>query len=298
MRSRSIIGGRSESFPHARYGVDTAKMPDTYIEPFTAYRVWNWDENGVSSLNGKKWTPKVAFEAQCEYRDDWKSMFASASDDNKRYWQSQEHHCPDVNCTCGMYAGINMQHLLDLQYIQRGIHGEVSLWGRLYRHTLGWRAQFAYPKFFIVPAEMIPFDMTEAKRRLDELVEFGVDIFIQPESEAKIGQVNIPLWVTDFGYSQQGLSFLIEKRKNWYAEHPRKPPVLAVGNRIAVLGIGNLPGIGIVTEVTDKEVHYSMFNADVIYRKSLNDLNWSERNSRWETRGTGAFRRLRKADGG
>ena len=49
-----------------------------------------------------------------------------------------------------MYAGINMQHMIDINYIQRGIHGEVHLWGRLERCTLGWRAQFAYPKYFIV----------------------------------------------------------------------------------------------------------------------------------------------------
>ena len=44
----------------------------------------------------------------------------------KVVWQSKEHYVPDPTCTCGMYAGINMQHLIDINYIQRGIHGEVS----------------------------------------------------------------------------------------------------------------------------------------------------------------------------
>jgi hypothetical protein len=55
---RAIRGG---SLPHARYGVDLSKVPDTYIEPFVAYRAWNLTAEGVTSLNGALWTPKVAF---------------------------------------------------------------------------------------------------------------------------------------------------------------------------------------------------------------------------------------------
>ena len=202
--------------PHARYGVDLAKVPDMYIEPFTAYRAWNWTAEGVTSLNGVLWTPKLAFEAACHYRDDWKWLVASATTDETRKWlQSKEHYVPNENCTCGMYAGINMRHLIDINYIQRGIHGEVHLWGRLMRHTLGWRAQFAYPKFFVVPSNMVPVKVEEAQQRLAALVEFDVDIYLQPEHEACIGQEKIPLWIRDYGYSQQGISFLIEKWKQW-----------------------------------------------------------------------------------
>lgn len=42
------------------------------------------------------------------------------------------------------------------------------------RH-LGWRARYAYPNFFVVPANMVPFDMTLAQQRLAMLVEFEVD---------------------------------------------------------------------------------------------------------------------------
>ena len=106
----------------------------------------------------------------------------------QKFWKSKQHLVPDPSCTCGMYAGIDMQHLIDINYIQRGIHGEVSLWGRLYRHTLGWRAQYAYPKFFVAPATMIPFRFDEAQERLAKLVEFDVDIYLQPEREARVGQ--------------------------------------------------------------------------------------------------------------
>lgn len=229
----------------------------------------------------------------CHYRDDWKWLVASATTDETRKWlQSKEHYVPNENCTCGMYAGINMQHLIDIDYIQRGIHGEVHIWGRLYRHTLGWRSQFAYPKYFIVPASMIPFDMTEAKRWLDILTEFDVDIYLQPDREARVGQERIPLWVKDFGYSQQGLSWLVEKRKNWYAEHPTKQRTLAVGDRVAVFSDVNGGGIGIVAKIEGDDVFYTLFSQDVIYRKAAKDIVWNERNWRWETSGLGFMRKL------
>src|SRR5271170_8452416 len=118
------------------------------------------------------------------------------------FWESKSHQVPDPGCTCGMYAGINMQHLIDINYVQRGIHGEVSLWGRLYRHTLGWRAQYAYPKFFVVPMNMIPLNMAEAQERLKTLVEYDVDIYLQTDTVATVKSEKIPLWVRDYGYSQ------------------------------------------------------------------------------------------------
>jgi hypothetical protein len=292
---RSSRGGY-EALPHTKYGVDLAKLPDTYIEPFTAYRAWNWTSEGLTSLNKELWTPKVALEATCHYREDWKSMVASAPTEKvKQFWLAKEHYCPDSGCTCGMYAGINMQHMVDINYIQRGIHGKVYLWGRLYRHTLGWRAQFAYPKYFIVPSNMIPFDITEAKRRLDMLTEFGIDIYLQPEREARVGQENIPLWIKDFGYSQQGLSWLVEKRKQWYGN--KVIPPLAVGDRVAVLGGTDGGGIGVVTEITGDDMYCTMFSLNVVYRKPVKEVLWNEKNWRWETSRLGFTRKLEQADG-
>jgi hypothetical protein len=275
--------------------VELSSVPDTYVEPFTAYRAWNWTAEGVTSLNGALWTPKAAFEAQCPHAADLRSMQAAAIGSvATEFWESKSHQVPDPSCTCGMYAGINMQHMIDINCIQRGIHGEVSLWGRLMRHTLGWRAQFAYPKFFIVPANMIPFQLEEGKRRLDMLTEFDVDIYLQPNTVAKVGGEKIPLWVRDYGYSQQGLSLLIEKRKKWYEEHP-KTHILAVGDRIAALGDMDGGGIGIVQEITGDDMLYTMFNPNVIYHKKLKDVQWNERNWRWETSGLGFMRKLEQA---
>jgi hypothetical protein len=278
--------------PHVRYGVDLEKVPDTYIEPFTAYRAWNWTAEGVTSLNGAVWTPKEAFEAKCHYSANVCSMrAATATPSARKFWQSKAHQVPDPGCTCGMYAGINMQHLLDINHIQRGIHGEVHLWGRLCRHTLGWRAQFAYPKFFVVPANMIPFRIDEAQRRLQTLVEFGVDIWLQPEREARVGQERIPLWMRDYGYSQQGISYLIEKRKKWYSGE-KAVHTLAVGDRIAVFSDVNGGGIGVVREINGDEMYYTLFSTNVVFRKNVKDVVWDERNWRWETTGVGSIRKL------
>jgi hypothetical protein len=283
--------------PHARYGVDLAKVPDTYIEPFTAYRAWNWTAEGVTSLNGVLWTPKVAFEATCHYAADLRSMRAAAIGPvAAEFWESKSHQVPDPGCTCGMYAGINVQHLFDINYIQRGIHGEVSLWGRLYRHTLGWRAQYAYPKFFVVPTNMVPFRFDEAQERLKALVEFDVDIWLQPEREARVGQEKIPLWIRDYGYSQQGISFLIEKRQKWYSGE-KVVHTLAVGDRIAVFSDVNGGGIGVVREINGDEMYYTMFSLNVIFHKKVKDVVWNERNWRWETSGLGMMRKLEQAMG-
>ena len=266
-------------------------MPETYIEPFTAYRAWNWTAGGVTSLNGELWTPKVAFEAKCPRHEDLRSMQAAVTTETARkFWQTKTHHVPDPNCTCGMYAGIDMQHLIDINHIQRGIHGEVSLWGRLMRHTLGWRAQFAYPKFFVVPSNTVPFRLDEAQQRVAALVEFDVDIYLQPEREARIGQQTIPLWVRDSGYSAQGTEFLIEKWKKWNSTKIRH--TLAVGDRLAVFSDVNGGGIGVVTEIAGDDMFYTMFNPNVIYRKPIKSIQWNDKNWRWETTGAGAMRKL------
>jgi hypothetical protein len=273
------------------------KVPDTYVEPFVAYRAWNWNADGITSLNGVLWTPKVAFEATCHYAGDLRSMRAAAIGSvAAEFWESKSHQVPDPGCTCGMYAGINMQHLIDISYIGRGIHGEVSLWGRLYRHTLGWRAQFAYPKFFVVPTNMIPFRFDEAQERLKALVEFDVDIYLQPEREARAGQEKIPLWIRDCGYSQQGISFLIEKRQKWYSGE-KAVHTLAVGDRIAVFSDVNGGGIGVVREIDGDEMYYTLFSPNVIYHKKVKDVVWNERNWRWETSGLGFMRKLEPAMG-
>jgi hypothetical protein len=214
---------------------------------------------------------------------------AGSSPAAKKFWEKHSHHVPDPSCTCGMYAGINMAHLIDIGYVNRGIHGEVHLWGRLYKHTLGWRAQFAYPKYFVVPADMIPVKAEAAQERLAKLVD--VDVFLQPEREARVGQQTIPLWVKDYGYSAQGTEFLIERWNRWNSTKTVHAP-LAAGDRVAVFSDVNGGGIAVVKEIDGEELYYMLFAPNVVYRKKLKDIVWNERNWRWETTGLGMMRKL------
>jgi hypothetical protein len=162
------------------------------------------------------------------------------------------------------------------------------------RHTLGWRGQFAYPKFFVVPANMIPFRIDEAQQRLQTLVEFDVDIYLQPEREARVGQERIPLWMRDYGYSQQGISYLVENRQKWYSGE-KAVQTLAVGDRIAVFSDVNGGGIGVVREINGDEMYYTLFSTNVVFRKNVKDVVWDERNWRWETTGLGSMRKVEQA---
>lgn len=287
-RRRTIRGG---SLHHARYGVDLSSVP-TYVEPFTGYRSWIWTSEGVTSLfNGVPWTPKVAFEAKCLYATDLLSMQAAGlTPEAKAFWERQRHHVPDSSCTCGTYAGIDMQRLISLRYTQFGVHGEVSLWGRLYRHTLGWRAQYAYPKYFVIPAILIPVKVEEAQKRIAKLTEYDVDIYIQPEREARVGQERVPLWIREHGYTQRGISFLIERWKTW--DSKKIVHKLKVGDRVAVLSNVNGGGIGVVTQIDGDEMFYTLSNKDVVYRKPVCEILWNEGNWRWETTGLRSGHRM------
>ena len=278
--------------PHAKCGIDPSKVPDTYVEPFTAYRAWNWTADGkLTSLNHAEWIPNQAFEAMCHFVDDHRSMVSAATTPAaKAFWAKHAHHVPDPTCTCGMYAGINMRHMIDIDYIGRGIHGEVSLWGRLMRHELGWRAQYAYPKNFTVPVSMVSYNAAEAQQRLATLVEFGVDIYLQPEREARVGQQTIPLWLPGYGYSAQGIEFLVERWKKW--NDTKIGRTLAVGDRIAVFSDVNGGGIGVVKEIRGDNAYFTLFRPNDMYRKPIKDIVWNDRNWRWEVSGLGSMRKL------
>jgi hypothetical protein len=296
-----------ENLPHKKYGVDTSNIPD-YLEPFVGYRAWQWDEEGITSLNNVRWAPKVAFVATCPRVEEHVQLLeevrgnpaypgipvrllAKLRDDAEigLYYTAEDiraaHPVPNEQCTCGLYSGINMEHLQhDTDYIHRGIHGEVSLWGRVYPHSLGWRAQYGYPKFFVVPPDMLPFTMKEIQKKMESLIAYDVDIYLQVDKVPSRDGAKIPFWIKDYGYSQQGIDFLCTKRAQWYADSP-KIRNLAEGDRVVVLG--ETGGIGIVKLIEGEEFWYNLFNPNVFYRKRIKDVKWSDRNWRWETTGVG-----------
>jgi preprotein translocase subunit YajC len=177
---------------------------------------------------------------------------------------------PDRNCSCGVYAAKNIEHLRQLGYEGYGVCGEVYLWGIVVEHTLGWRAQFAYPKNLVLPLHLLPFTLAELNTRVNELTAFGTDILVLRNGET------IRLWKHGTGYDANGLEYIISLRHNHYVRQQQER-MLKKGDRVAVLG----QGIAVVERVDEKEAVVIVGNRWVS-KIPLKDIVLSQRNSRWE----------------
>jgi hypothetical protein len=109
-----------------------------------------------------------------------------------------------------VYAAKSLEHLRKNRYDRCGIYGEVSLWGTVVEHELGWRAQFAYPKSLFLLPDALPFELAEIRARLQALTLYGSDIFVPASGSA------IFLWSKSSGFDPDGLDYLIERSKGYY----------------------------------------------------------------------------------
>lgn len=229
------------------------KIPDL-ISPIIGHRVWRWDAAGLRSLNGKRWHPRQPLAAKCGARN-----------------AHEAHEVPQTDCTCGVYAAKNFEHLRQLGYEGRGVRGEVYLWGTVVEHRLGWRAQFAYPKKLVLPTDLIPFDTKEMETRLEALAEYDTDVFIVGSGR------NIPLCRRGSGFNAAGLDYLIGKRTEYYTRRQRDRTLMR-GDRVAVLG-----GIAVVQHADDTEVHALLWNRTIL-RMRRKYIAWNRQNMRWEAK--------------
>jgi hypothetical protein len=205
------------------------KIPD-YISPIVAYRVWRWDATGLKSLNGEQWTSDRPIEARCRVLPGTTIRNAGVMD--------AANELPHTNCTCGVYAAKNIDHLQQLVYADRGICGEAYLWGKVVEHRLGWRAQFAYPKNLVLPLHVLPFTLAEINARLHAPVAFGTDIFVLQNRES------IRLWKHAAGYDSDGLDCIINLWQRHYLRELQER-TLKKGDRVAFLA----GGIAVVEQI-------------------------------------------------
>ena len=237
-------------------------IPD-YISPVVGYRVWQWNATGLKSLNGEPWLQGQPLPAGCRAAARGTIVgCAKAVHDS--------HELPHSDCTCGVYAAKNREHLRQFGYEGRGIHGEVYLWGTVVEHKLGWRAQFAYPKNLFLPPDAIPFTLAEIDARLKALIAFGADIFIVGDHES------IAFWKNGSGFDAAGLDYLIKSRKEYYVRR-QQARTLKKGDRVAVLG----RGIAVVEQANDKEVSMVLWNR-LVLRIARKDIVLNQPNMRWE----------------
>ena len=82
------------------------EIPD-YISPFVGHRVWRWDVPGLHSLNGEPWLPDRPAMARCRVLSGRTIRHAGRMDGPDEL--------PDRNCTCGVYAAENIEHLRQLR---------------------------------------------------------------------------------------------------------------------------------------------------------------------------------------
>jgi preprotein translocase subunit YajC len=237
-------------------------VPD-YISPVVGYRVWHWDATGLKSLNGEPWLPGRPLAAGCR-------AAACGTIVGRAEAMRGAHDPPQTDCTCGIYAAKNLEHLRQFNYEGRGIYGEVYLWGTVVEHRFGWRAELGYPKSLFLPPDSLPFTLTEIYARLKTLIAFGTDIFIVNHQDS------IVLWKNGSGLAGVGLEYLIKTRREYYVRRRRERTVQK-GDRVAVIG----EGIAVVEGVDGEEVHVVLGNG-VVLKIIRADIVLDEQNMRWE----------------
>jgi hypothetical protein len=237
-------------------------IPD-YISPIIGYRVWRWNATGLKSLNGELWPPGLPLVAGCRATARGTMVGRTEAVHDAR-------ELPHSECTCGVYAARSLEHLRQFGYEERGIHGEVYLWGTVVEHKLGWRAQFAYPKSLCLPPDAVPFALAEIEARLKTLIAFGADIFMLGDHES------IRLWKRGSGFDAAGLDYLIKTRTEYYVRRQRERSVKK-GDRVAVLG----RGIAVVKQTGDRDL-VVMFGKRDVLRIARKDIVWNHHNMRWE----------------
>jgi hypothetical protein len=177
---------------------------------------------------------------------------------------------PCVKCTCGAYAAKTAEHISQSGYGKFGVHGEVYLWGRVVEHERGWRAEFAYPKSFLLVPSALPFSLSKVDVQLKGLTAFGTDIFILCDQE------HVPLWKNGSGYEGAGLEYLIARRQEHYRRRQAER-TLRMGERVAMLGMG----IAVVELANSKEVVLVLGNKQTV-KVARKGIAFNDHNRRWE----------------
>lgn len=255
--------------------LNPSQVPD-FVEAFTAYRAWHWEDGVVKSLNGAVWTPRQAMAATCPNN-------ASLTDDVEwndilEEWERHMHVPPVESCSCGIYAGKNFEHLVEINYANFGIHGEVSLWGKLMECTLGYRAQFAYPRYFVVPPAMVCGAMSTIEFRIQTLASFEVPIYLGEPGEVTKESKKLLLHTPGVGYSEEGIQYVLSDVQKSYTKmmrRIRRDP--EKGEKLAIKG----KGISVIRSVNKNEVEAMLYNT-LICTVPRKDVIWNAEYMRFE----------------
>lgn len=153
--------------------------------PTMGFRLWPVYTNqqgdlwlGSMGVQAEPWLMGTPTRARCEAR----FGFGGA-------WQPT-HGAPAEHCECGLYAVNDVRHLdLYRDPVERKdgtciaiAAGRVSLWGRVYEHEKGYRAQYAYPAaLWPYQTASLPHGFPQPRRWVETFLRlgeaYGVPIF-------------------------------------------------------------------------------------------------------------------------
>jgi hypothetical protein len=194
-------------------------IPD-FIIPFVGYRSWWLDVQYLKSFNGVIWTPGKALKAYC-------NTLVWSSIPNNRHVEVmtwKDHFAPADECTCGIYATKDCDTLLRSGINKQSIRGEVYLWGVMFEGTNGYRAQYAYPKNFVISLDLLGGEFLGevaegiSRMQLEALSKFNVDMFLTRTwknplySEDGEEPAPVPVYVKDEGWQNAGLRWMEENQ--------------------------------------------------------------------------------------
>ena len=117
-------------------------------DPYVGFRGWHV----VDTDHGKR----LVSRGTVEWPGNGEYLVAECHKRSSR----KGHEIPVPSCSCGIYAGLNLEHLRDMGYVDShvgyrgmatGVVGEVWLKGKVIECTTGYRAEMAYPKKIYVP---------------------------------------------------------------------------------------------------------------------------------------------------
>lgn len=154
--------------------------------PTMGYRLWPVYANqsgdlwlGSMGVQAEPWMMGTPTKARCVGGN----RFVS--------WPPRDHaSAPEEHCDCGLYAVNDLRHLdLYRDPVARNdgtciaiAAGRVSLWGRVYEHEKGYRAQYAYPAaLWPYQTAPMPHGFPQPRRWLETFLRlgetYGVPIF-------------------------------------------------------------------------------------------------------------------------
>jgi len=238
--------------------------------PLCAYRAWKFEGDRLLSLNGVEWEPGQAMVATCNRGVTLLHGTIGCA--------LHSHTAPHPTCTCGIYAGKNLEHLVEINYAQMGIHGEVDLWGNVLECELGYRAQYAYPRYFVVPPWLL-FDLHEAEFKLAILSQFNVDIYVAGEQHVSRNMKKIMLKPKGESiFNPEGVNQLTANVQQVYEAMKRRASrEPEVGERLHIKG----KGISVIKAVNDQNV-VAMLYTTTICTVPRADVRWNVDNFRFE----------------